>query len=244
MGTSIFQNNPCGAASADPADARQYAIAAAAKPTVTVRRTRCILPIRQACLMVRDRSWSMRGTKKRDASRASQELADELACPQNGDSFRCGVVDFGNEAQTIHELCSARDLASSLRPIAIKGSTDIGAGLELAASMLALDPFIVPHGARKFDPVVVLYSDGGHNGSHCPRAAATRLKQDLRGTVVAIAFGADADEGLLRELASSPAHFYQAAAGADLRMLFAAVGRTMSASAAAGVDPRALLGAL
>ena len=53
--------------------------------------------------------------------------------------------------------------------------------------------------------------------------------------MVTVAFGSDADEAFLREIASSPAHAYRCRDGRELRKFFAAVGATLTHSIAAGV---------
>jgi len=211
---------------------------------VTVRRTSAVVPCRQSCILVRDASISMEGEKAAHANAASQALVHALAEPQNNDAFRCAVVDFAGNAETVHALCTAHELAGQLKPIEIRPSTDIAEGLAAAAALLEKDRNSPSNGAKQAHPVVVLYSDGGHNGSGSPQFEADRLKQNLGCTIVTVAFGSDADEDLLRKLASSPVHFYRAKDGFKLRDLFAAVGRTMSVSLKAGVDPQQALGGL
>ena len=211
---------------------------------VTVRRPSVATPCRQTCVIVRDASLSMLGQKEFDAFEACRALVDALADPRNGDTFRCAVVDFAESAAAIHPLCPARKLAVNLKPMDLYECTDIAAGLRVAGSVLRSDYEQLPPGVRQLSPVIVLYSDGGHNRPGSPEAEAERLKQDLQCTIVTVAFGQDADEDLLQRLAGSPKHFYRAAAGTDLRDVFASVGQTMSVSARTGTDPRQALGGL
>jgi hypothetical protein len=83
-------------------------------------------------------------------------------------------------------------------------------------------------------PVVLCYSDGGHNTGAHPRAVADQIKQIA--DLVTIAFGSDADEALLTELASSSQHFYRCNNGKELRCFLAAVGATISGTLSAGVN--------
>ncbi|MCL4808609.1 MAG: hypothetical protein KJ062_12610, partial [Thermoanaerobaculia bacterium] len=62
--------------------------------------------------------------------------------------------------------------------------------------------------------------------------------------VVTVAFGSDADETFLREIASSPAHAYRCRDGRELRKFFAAVGATLTRSVAAGVPAAGPLGTI
>lgn len=50
------------------------------------------------------------------------------------------------------------------------------------------------------------------------------------------AFGEDADEELLRSLASTAAHFFRCSSGRELRQFLAAVGATVTGTMAAGVN--------
>ena len=211
---------------------------------ITVRRTTVATPCRQSCVIVRDASGSMLGQKEIDVLEACRALVDALADQGNGDTFRCAVVDFSSSALVVHPLCPARQLAGCLEPMDIADCTDIASGLNLAAVQLRSDPDTGSPGIRCLQPVVVLYSDGRHNGAGSPEAEADYLKQDLGCTIVTVAFGQDADENLLQRLATSPKHFYCAVGGTDLRDLFAGVGRSMSVSARAGLDPRQALGSL
>jgi len=211
---------------------------------ITVRQATAATPCRQSCVIVRDASGSMLGQKEIDALDACRDLVEALAAPGNGDTFRCAVVDFSSSALVVHPLCPARQLAGRLQPMDIVDSTDIAAGLRAAGSVLSSDGEPFPPGVRQLSPVIALYSDGGHNESGSPEYEADCLKQKQGCTIITVAFGSDADEDLLRKLASSPSHFYRAAGGADLRKLFAAVGRTMSVSATTGRDPCQALGSL
>jgi hypothetical protein len=80
----------------------------------------------------------------------------------------------------------------------------------------------------------MLYSDGGHNTGPHPRTIGAQLKAIA--DVVTIAFGSDADEALLLELATSPQHFYRCRSGKELRCFLAAVGATISGTLSAGVN--------
>jgi hypothetical protein len=82
--------------------------------------------------------------------------------------------------------------------------------------------------------VTIFFSDGQHNTGPGPKDVADQLK--LKADLVTVAFGSDADEALLRSLASTPQHFYRCANGRELRQFLAAVGATMTATMAAGTN--------
>ena len=56
-----------------------------------------------------------------------------------------------------------------------------------------------------------------------------------------VAYGGDADEDLLRRLASSPQHSFRCRDGKELRAFLATVGATLSASIPRGIDPKQAL---
>ena len=75
-----------------------------------------------------------------------------------------------------------------------------------------------------------------------PRAIGARLKK--LADLVTVAFGADADEKLLRGLATSTQHFYRCRKGRELRTFLAAVGTTMTGSLKRGDNATQALAAI
>ncbi len=198
---------------------------------------------RQLAIFDRDCSPSMSGQKAKDASQACFELVRTLALPENKDGFVVSVVDFSGNAKIKHSSVPAAELAQNLKPISIPlfgGGTNITAGLEQAEALCRNTPADAQDGTRWLRPVVVLFSDGCHNTGPGPKSAAASLRKSA--DVVAVAYGDDADVELLRGLATSPQHFYKCKDGSDLRQFFAAVGSTMTASLAAGVNATEALG--
>lgn len=198
---------------------------------------------RQNVVLVRDRSGSMSGQKAQDASAASLDLVVELAQPANKDGFLVGVVDFASTSQVIHALAKATDLNGKVTPLSVGtgffgmfggGTTNITAGLEDAAKILDQADRAGDRGVQFLRPVVIVFTDGGHNEGPGPEGVADRLKQ--KADLVTVAFGSDADEALMRSLASSPQHFYVCSNGRELRHFLAAVGATMTATMAAGTN--------
>jgi len=185
----------------------------------------------------------MSGQKAKDASQACFELLRALGSPENKDGFVVSVVDFDGTAKIKHNSVPAAELAQSLKPISIPllgGGTNITAGLEQAEIPCRKTPTDAQDGTRWLRPVVVLFSDGCHNTGPKPESAAESLCKIA--DLVTVGYGDDADTELLRGLATSPQHFYKCKDGRDLRQFFAAVGSTMTASLAAGVNATEALG--
>ncbi len=200
---------------------------------------------KQRTVLVRDASGSMSGQKAKDASAASLDLVAELAEPSNKDGFEVAVVDFGSHAGTTHDNMRATALNGNVTPLTVgpfSGSTSITAGLEQAEALLENAEKQNQEGVTYLRPVVILFTDGCHNHGPAPDAIAARLKQ--RADLVTVAFGTDADENLLRSLATTPQHFYRCSTGRDLRSFLAAVGATMTATMAAGTNSTQALAAI
>jgi uncharacterized protein YegL len=193
--------------------------------------------VQQKAILVRDRSGSMSGQKAKDASAASLDLVEELAQPSNKDGFLVGVVDFATKSQIVHDITKATELNGKVTPLSVgsglfgRGTTNITAGLEDAQKLLDKAEQVGGEGVQYLRPVVLIFTDGCHNTGPGPKDVADRLKQ--KADFVTVAFGSDADEALLRSLASTPQHFYRCANGRELRQFLAAVGATMTATMAA-----------
>lgn len=193
--------------------------------------------VKQNVVLVRDKSGSMSGQKAKDASAASLDLVAELAEPANKDGFNVGVVDFASGSKVIHNIEKATTLNGRVASLSVDlfgGGTNITAGLEDAVSILEKADKCNQEGVAYLRPVVIVFTDGCHNEGPDPHSVASRLKgfADL----VTVAFGSDADETLMRSLATSPQHFYRCTTGRELRTFLAAVGATMTATMAAGTN--------
>jgi len=200
----------------------------------------------QRVVVIRDASGSMHGDKEREASEATQAICQELALPVNKDAFWLAVVDFAEEAGVVHELEKATTLAGHLGPLEagkFGATTNITAGINLACHILER-----ASGASEGDwirylkPTCLLFSDGGHNEGPSPIPVAERLK--AMADVVSVAFGDDADEKTLQQIATSDQHFVRCASGAELRRFFAQVGATLTQTMAAGRNATVALGNL
>jgi len=181
---------------------------------------------RQLAVLVRDRSPSMRGQKAQDASQACRELVEELASPANRDAFDVAVVDFSGSAELVNDVTKASSLASTIEAVKPHGGgTNLTAGMQVASHVVQ---GMESSEESRLRPIVILFTDGCHNSGEHPGTITEKLKQSC--DVVTVAFGEDANSDLLKQLATSPQHHYCCRNGAELRMFFAAVGRTMTVS--------------
>ena len=190
--------------------------------------------VKQNVINVQDNSPSMRGQKIKDASAANLDLVHELAQPANKDGFNVAVVSFSGSAQVVHGLTKATELDGKVKPLSVglfSGGTNITAGLQTALDLLEAAENSPQEGVLYLRSVVICFSDGCHNTGPHPRDVADKLKQ--KADLVTVAFGSDADEAMLRELASTPQHFYRCANGRELRSFLAAVGATLTGSMSA-----------
>lgn len=197
-----------------------------------------VAPRAQLTVLVRDASSSMAGEKAADADAASRALVSDLAEPGNRGAFTVGVVDFASTVSRVQPPEAAETLVTHMAPLDASGSTNVAAALDQAGAIIRTAPAELA-AAR---PVVLLFSDGRPNCGGDARLAAATLKENA--DVVTVAFGGDADEAFLREIATSPAHAYRCRDGRELRKLFRAVGATLSRSITAGVPATGALGTL
>jgi len=182
---------------------------------------------RQDVVLVRDDSGSMSGEKARDASAACVDLLTELALPSNKDGFSAAIIDFSSSSRIVHGIQKVGNLITTLQPLLGDGDlTNITAGLEDALSILELRQKSPEADVHFLRPVTIVFTDGCHNHGPAPENAADRLKK--MSDLVTVAFGDDADEALLRRIATSSQHFYRCADGRELRSFLAAVGRTLT----------------
>ncbi|MCK5125561.1 MAG: VWA domain-containing protein [candidate division Zixibacteria bacterium] len=196
---------------------------------------------KQRVVLVRDVSASMDDDNKAiDANKAIWGFLSELARPENKDGFYVAVVDYSKNAKVVSDFTKATDLEGQLADIKTLDSTNITAGLALAGNLLSQAPDPIEGKERFLKPVVVLFTDGEHNTGEMPYDEADQLKKTA--DLVTVAFGVDADLGLLQEIANSPEHCYRCGDGRDLRAFLAAVGETLASSMQMGQDATQPLG--
>lgn len=179
---------------------------------------------KQEVVIVVDASPSMEGDKARHAQASCEELVADLAQPINKNGFSVTVIHFNGRAKVVHPWISAAELVGHIVPLDIASATNMTAALELA--LRELESRKRDAAVRYLKPVGLFFSDGCFNRGGSPISAATALK--ARADVVMVAFGNDADEDLLKVLATSPQHFYRVNNGAELRNFMAKVGDTLT----------------
>lgn len=208
-----------------------------------LRRAKVNSQSHQRVVIVLDGSGSMHENHKaKDASAATAGLCQELALPVNKNGFEVAVIHFSNSAKLIHPFEPASTLIGHLRPLKVgflSGETNLTAGLELARQILETAAASASASAlRHVKPLAVVMSDGMHNCGPSPIPVADRLKQ--LADVLAVAFGNDADEEMLRAIATEQLSV-RCRTGADLRCYFAEIGRTLTVTRAAGINVTAAL---
>ena len=136
------------------------------------------------------------------------------------------VITFGGTVQ-VH-LPLGRAAEASWSDLAANGGTPMGSAFELARTLVE-DPNTVP--ARAYRPTLVLLSDGQPTDEwKQPLDALLKSERGGKAFRMALAIGADADNGVLQEFLADPeARVYRADEARQIRKFFQLV--TMSVSA-------------
>jgi uncharacterized protein YegL len=176
----------------------------------------------QLVMFLADNSNSMSGAKATEASQAIASCLNELNDPSNQDGFRVSVVAYASNSKVMH---------SATEPMkAITALDGNGGGTSLAPAISLARDEVTHYSARpnrRLQPAVaIIFSDGQLGDGSQAEIEAGRLKA-MGVKVIAIGFGADADEAQLRRLASAPDHYAFADVG-QLKHLFSIVGKTLS----------------
>lgn len=199
--------------------------------TSAVRRPHWISRnVRQRVVVVEDVSWSMEGDKARDATAAIRDLLAELADLKNKNGFQVALVHFAGTARVACPFQDAGALAASLPAVVHDSWTNLHAALEQALGLLSTPA--AGEGISWLRPVVLMFTDGEHNHGPDPRGVAAQVRSE--GDLVTVAYGGTAGERLLKDIATSPQHFYRCSNGAELRGFLAAVGATLVHTLARG----------
>lgn len=180
--------------------------------------------VKQLVIIIVDKSPSMDGEKARQAQAACNELVAELGQPVNKNGFIVLVIYFDHCAVVAHSWTEASALAGNIRNLNIGSATNMRDAMELALRELSTYKGDVKMTYLK--PVALFLTDGCFNIGGHPGSAADALK--AKADLVTVAYGSDADEPLLRQLANSSQHFYRVNNGAELRYFMAQVYDTLS----------------
>lgn len=205
---------------------------------VTVRRPQSMIAaaafVIQYVFLLLDASPSMETEHKNEDAWASLiGLLRELADPATAHAFMCAVIGYHSSAWIIEPLAPVGEVLSRListGPPATSYGTNIAASLDMAAGLL---------GSQLSQVTAIVLGDGMDNCGGDPIRSAGNIKP--RALVTTVGFGSDADENVLRRIASGPEYYYKAATGAELKSLFTMVGRALSVSVQSGTNPQAAL---
>lgn len=173
-----------------------------------------------------DKSISMGGENKSEAAnRAVLELLDGLDKPENKGAFRVALIAFGNGAEVIKPLSLVRDVKKSFLGIEPSDcATNITACLK--KSFKVLNNREKREERQSLKPVVLLFTDGGHNQGEGPEGIAKEIKEIC--DLVTVGFGSDADLQLLQQIATTREHCYKCENGTELQKFLGNVGTTLS----------------
>jgi len=192
---------------------------------------------RQRAVMVGDASLSMNvNNKSNDAFDSQLVCLQQLALPINKGAFEIAVIHFADRAQLIHPFEQASSLVNHLAPldpIQFQGNgTNLASALELTLQILKkAESSPADNGISYTRPISVLMSDGCQTVGPNPIPIAEELKQIC--DILAIAFGPDADEAMLRKIATDQLSI-RCRSGAELRAYFALIGQTLTVTRTSG----------
>jgi len=180
--------------------------------------------VKQHTVIVSDISSSMSGAKIDESNAARGGFLSALADPANKDGFLVSVIDFNETARrlTLAEPATTIQIA----PSQAGGGTSFEAALNEA--IVAITEFSTcpnPDGWHYLHPVTIYMSDGQSSASDETIAALHQLSD-----VIAIAFGADAHQDMLKRISSTGEVHVISESGEELRQFLAQVGETMSQS--------------
>ncbi|MHC1732860.1 MAG: VWA domain-containing protein [Bacteroidales bacterium] len=156
------------------------------------------------------------GERKIDGARRSARVFAQTLSRVND---RLGIVVFTDQAEVTHPLSVVPPENEELIQDQVSGGTAIDQGLAAALKE------VKERGRKGVRQCVILLSDG-QSDLETARAQAQELK-DWNVRLVTIAFGSDADEGMLKELASSPADAYRSTSNQNLEKIFCTIAETM-----------------
>ncbi len=183
-----------------------------------------------ACI---DTSGSMAGENIKDVNDSVQEvLINDLAQSQNKNGYFLSIVSFNTNADLIHSGIAAADLNNLFKPLDAVGGTNFNCAIQHCIEAVNQFNQVRDQGYKYLRPVCFFLSDGHSNVSD-------ELLVDLKeiSDIVSVAYGSDADEAVLKQIASTDEHFFRVNAGkAHFRTFLAAVTKTLESSLERGED--------
>ena len=145
-------------------------------------------------IMLLDVSGSMSGAKIQNLNEAVKDMLETFRDVENGErEIHVAVITFGNEVKLHQVLVSAGDI--KWQDLSAGGGTPLGTAIKMAKAMIA-DKDVIP--SRAYRPLVVLVSDGRPGDSwKQPLNDFISEGRSAKCDRMAMAIGADADEGVL-----------------------------------------------
>ncbi len=164
-------------------------------------RNRCIPGVAHADVVLAvDTSGSMAGAKLAKAKAAASLFAGQLDLPRD----QAAVIGFNSAPHVATGLTgNLETIRAAIDGLASSPGTRIDAALRAAGSELAFSP---TRNARNRG-VIILLSDGAHNGPAAEVFAAAQEVAPLASAIYAIGLGSDVDANLLRTVAG-PGRYY------------------------------------
>jgi Ca-activated chloride channel family protein len=168
--------------------------------------------------LVVDTSGSMQGTKLRRTQEALQAFVGQI----QGDRDQVGLIEFASDIKRFDPL---QPLDDDSRQELIEQINRMEAGDETAmidAVLKAYDSLQQTGDTEAINAIVVMTDGRENDSSHDISDLRRRFEQERAVTVVvfAIAFGSDADEGLLQEIADIGNGQFRRADETDIEALY------------------------
>jgi Ca-activated chloride channel family protein len=168
-------------------------------------------------VLVIDTSGSMAGQKLGDEKAASTAFVGLLDLEPERDQV--GVVRYDAEAELVHELTRyGSSIEAAIAELDSRRGTHIDKGLGVALEEL--------QSTRRIDdntPVIVLLTDGIHNGEQGAELMAARDLRDAGIRLFTIGLGADVDEVALVEMAGDRNRYYFSPESSQLQQIYSAI---------------------
>jgi uncharacterized protein YegL len=168
-------------------------------PTIFTTTTAKPLPV----IMLLDVSGSMGGEKIHSLNVAVKDMLETFRDSQSGEvEIHVAIITFGAQVGLHQPLAPSAEV--SWRDLSASGGTPLGTALTMAKAMIE-DKGVVP--SRAYRPTVVLVSDGCPTDSwQEPLKAFISGGRSSKCERMAMAIGADADEGVLGAFIEGSAH--------------------------------------
>lgn len=179
-------------------------------------------------LFLIDISLSMKGKKIGEVLAGLAKMVRSLL--PLGQKCESGLIEFNEQASVSHSMSPPGELEGKIALSEPDGVTNIGAALRQAGRL-----FTNHSTESDSEKVMILLSDGDDTCNSLPAEEAATQKADGN-LIVTIAYGADADRQLLREIASPELFFAKGTDGKELETFLLTLGQTLTASIQTGQD--------